>query len=605
MYHVYLVMYLSKYIKSRRARETSLCITTLSLAYTLLFPYLFYNTIWSIASYSLMPKKKRPISSACVPETQSRKNPTLHDRLTILDWHHENGGNQSKTARHFKENGFPFISQSRVSAWLKDEGNMRARASTTRELTSKRVRTVSNPDFENALIIFVQQAESRGLALTGEVIRAAGAKFYDQLGIPVNERQKLSNGWLESFKERVGLRSFRFHGEAQSANVEHVEDERARLKSLLAGWDLCNVFNMDETALFYAMSPDRGLATTQHHGQKQSKVRLTLAFTANADGTERLPPLIIGRAKRPRCFQKKTGEQLGFNYHSNSRAWMTGDIFRQWLVDWDKQLRNKNRKILLLVDNFSGHNYDTRSITNIEVERFAPNMTSHVQPMDAGVIHCFKAHYRRHFLSRALDLFDDGADDIYGINQLQAMRMICMAWEDVSNETIAHCWNKTGILPINMDNHSDQAVDVFVLINNHEQETVLAKVNDCYKAIEHIQPNRIRLSIEELVSPAEENDSVALESLDDNEITTYVITNREMEQSILLSNDSDNEEQEPAMSVKDAIATIEKLEHFMELENGEEFRDASRKLTNVKRTLHERVERGQKQTTLNSFFNMI
>lgn len=284
---------------------------------------------------------------------------------------------------------------------------------------------------------------------------------------------------------------------------------------------------------------------------------------------------------------------------------MTGDIFRQWLVDWDKQLRNKNRKILLLVDNFSGHNYDTRSITNIEVERFAPNMTSHVQPMDAGVIHCFKAHYRCHFLSRALDLFDDGADDIYGINQLQAMRMICMAWEDVSNETIAHCWNKTGILPINMDNHSDQAVDVFVLINNHEQETVLAKVNDCYKAIEHIQPNRIRLSIEELVSPAEENDSVALESLDDNEITTYVITNREMEQSILLSNDSDNEEQEPAMSVKDAIATIEKLEHFMELENGEEFRDASRKLTNVKRTLREKVERGQKQTTLNSFFNMI
>ena len=196
------------------------------------------------------------------------------------------------------------------------------------------------------------------------------------------------------------------------------------------------------------MSPDRGLATTQHHGLKQSKVQLTLAFTANADGTERLPPLMIGHAKRPRCFQKKTGEQLGFKYYSNSHAWMTGDIFQQWLVDWNHQLRSKNCKILLLVDNFSGHNYDTRTITNIRVERFAPNLTSHVQPMDAGIIQCFKAHYRRHFLRRALDHFDDGADDIYSINQLQAMRIICTAWEDVSNETIVHCWHKTGILPV-------------------------------------------------------------------------------------------------------------------------------------------------------------
>src|SRR5215204_6410936 len=120
----------------------------------------------SLLPHSIMPKKKRPISSACIPQTESRKNATLYDKLTILDWHHKNGGNQSKTARHFKENGFPFISQPRISTWLKDEANLRARANTTRELTSKRVRTVSNPDFENTLIIFVQQAKSRGMALT-------------------------------------------------------------------------------------------------------------------------------------------------------------------------------------------------------------------------------------------------------------------------------------------------------------------------------------------------------------------------------------------------------------------------------------------------------
>jgi hypothetical protein len=373
---------------------------------------------------------------------------------------------------------------------------------------------------------------------------------------------------------------------------------------LLAGWETRNVFNMDETALFYAMSPDRGLATTQHHGLKQSKVRLTLAFTTNADGTERLPPLIIGHAKRPRCFQRKTGEQLGFNYHSNSRAWMTGEIFREWLVDWDHCLQQEDRSILLLVDNFAGHNYDTRSITNIRVERFSPNLTAHVQPLDAGIIHCFKSYYRRHFLRRALDLFDDGADDIYSINQLQAMRMISMAWEDLSNETIVHCWQKVDILPV--DDSQTQATDVMVWIDSHEQETVLAEIEDYYKEFNRMQPNRPRLSIEELVNPADENDAVSLESLDDNEIATYVITNRELEQNLLLDNDSDEEQEvESAMSIKEAITAIENLEQFMELEDGKEFRDAASKLAHVKRTLRSRAQDKQKQAVLTSFFDTI
>jgi hypothetical protein len=59
---------------------------------------------------------------------------------------------------------------------------------------------------------------------------------------------------------------------------------------------------------------------------------------------------------------------------------------------------------------------------------------------------------------------------------------------------------------------------------------------------------------------------------------------------------------EPAITVKDTITSIAKLEHFMKLENGKEFRDASRMLANVKHTIHKRVEGGQKQMTLKSFF---
>jgi DDE superfamily endonuclease len=107
-------------------------------------------------------------------------------------------------------------------------------------------------------------------------------------------------------------------------------------------------------------------------------------------------------------------------------------------------MRTANRTICLLIDNFSGHNvaYDP---TNIQLEWFEPNLTSHVQPLDAGIIRCFKAHYRRAFCIRALDHDDAGESDIYKIDLLEAMLMAREAWNEVSATTIKNCWDHTGI----------------------------------------------------------------------------------------------------------------------------------------------------------------
>ena len=91
---------------------------------------------------------------------------------------------------------------------------------------------------------------------------------------------------------------------------------------------------------------------------KSKKVQLTYALTSNADGSEKLPPMIIGKAQKPHAFQKKTGTQLG-------------------------------RHILLLQDTFSGHK-PPDGLTNIRVENFEPNLTAHIQPMDQGIIQASK-----------------------------------------------------------------------------------------------------------------------------------------------------------------------------------------------------------------------
>ena len=49
-----------------------------------------------------------------------------------------------------------------------------------------------------------------------------------------------------------------------------------------------NTFNMDETVLFWKLTPDRILATRASSSRKKSKDRITLAFTVNSDGSNKL-----------------------------------------------------------------------------------------------------------------------------------------------------------------------------------------------------------------------------------------------------------------------------------------------------------------------------
>jgi hypothetical protein len=116
------------------------------------------------------------------------------------------------------------------------------------------------------------------------------------------------------------------------------------------------------------------------------------------------------------------------------------------VIQQDRKFRRESRHILLLVDNFSGHVIQYKP-TNIRIEFFAANMTSFIQPLDAGIIRCFKAHYRRSFCERAIELDEAGEDDIYKANQLEVMLMAKEAWKEVSSETIAACWRHTQIQP--------------------------------------------------------------------------------------------------------------------------------------------------------------
>jgi len=147
------------------------------------------------------------------------------------------------------------------------------------------------------------------------------------------------------------------------------------LSELLEGYKPCDIFNADEIALFYKCMPDKTLTFKNEKcsGGKQSKERLALLLAVNMTSTDKLKPLIIGKPKKPRCFAGV--KSFPVDYTENKKAWMTSELFAEWLSRIDKQMKIQKCKILLFIDNCPAHNI-IPNCQAIKVKFLPPNTTS-------------------------------------------------------------------------------------------------------------------------------------------------------------------------------------------------------------------------------------
>ena len=72
---------------------------------------------------------------------------------------------------------------------------------------------------------------------------------------------KWSISWLEGFKSRNGIRKRKQYGEAASVNIEGAEDRIIELRAIVTSYPLKDVYNIDETGLFWKATLDTTLAT--------------------------------------------------------------------------------------------------------------------------------------------------------------------------------------------------------------------------------------------------------------------------------------------------------------------------------------------------------
>ena len=309
--------------------------------------------------------------------------------------------------------------------------------------SSTRARLGQHPNLEAAVVLWLNDVRSRNAVVNDEMMLEKARKFGAELHI---ENFNYSRGWLSRLKERHGISSHKLHGESASADIAIVDNGRKCLQEVLRPYDGQDIFNMDETALFYNLGPTTTLSTAgKAAGCKTSKARVTVALCCNSTGTEKLKPLVIARACRPRCFGKTFDPNIYVTYKHNSKAWMTSEIFREWLSALDKQMKRKGRQILLLLDNASCHSAGGLQTPHVKIHFLPPNTTSHIQPLDAGVIHSFKSHYRKQLVRHYIHCAENDMPQIIDVRK--ALSMINHAWSQVTSTTISRCWNHVGILP--------------------------------------------------------------------------------------------------------------------------------------------------------------
>lgn len=380
-------------------------------------------------------KRKAVVVSVCVRTVSTMPKPTrpkyrvltVKDKLEVIR-SIENGTTKSALARAWD---LPLTTVCGI--WNAREKLKSGAASNMKRC---RLRGSAFPDVEKALVLWLKKARSENLPVTGPLLAEKAEAFAAQLNC---EDFSCSNGWLARFKARYSISARVVCGEAAHADKEGAEEwQNGQLQQEIAKYAAEDVFNFDESALFYRLLPNRTLAFKGENctGGKLSKERISVAFGVNMTGSQKLPLLVIGRYAKPRCFK---GGRLpsGVIYRSNQKAWMTGKLFEEYIRLLDRRFVAEKRNILLVLDNASSH-FELENLGAIKLLFLPPNTTALAQPLDQGIIRSAKHHYRKNLLRRMLLAMESGK--MYVIDLLGAVHLLAFSWQQVDPVTVQNCF---------------------------------------------------------------------------------------------------------------------------------------------------------------------
>ncbi|XP_043252523.1 jerky protein homolog-like [Colletes gigas] len=304
--------------------------------------------------------------------------------------------------------------------------------------------------------------------------------------------------WVTNFKRRHNIRLVSVCGEKASADINAAEIFKQQFQQFIEEQDIDieNIYNMDESGLFWKALPTKSLSTEKSvAGLKIKKDRITFGLCANVTGTNKIKPFVVHKYKKPRAL-KHSLHRLPVCYKSQKNAWVDRSLFQDWFENHFKpsvrefQLRKDiTGKVILLVDNCTAHQLSSSEHDGdfFLLKYLPPNTTSLLQPMDQRVILKTKRMFQKE-MCRSILTYEGGVNEFYAhYNIKDCIDILVHAWAEVTPENIRHSWNRIIPAPSHIQNYfsneseEDGLEDVLSVISDGQisQEEAIIFLNTC------------------------------------------------------------------------------------------------------------------------------
>ncbi|XP_004386991.1 tigger transposable element-derived protein 1-like [Trichechus manatus latirostris] len=413
--------------------------------------------------WGLRTQLKRPPSAGeCRGSKRDRKAINLQVKLEVLR-RFEAGEKLSRIAKALG------LSTSTVATIRDNKDKIRAssQAATPQAATKlTRSRSLVMENMERLLSVWIEDQNQRNVPINVVLIQEKARSLFEDLKREQGEGAEsetfgASRGWFARFKARHSLHGIGASGEATAADAEAASKYPILLRRVIqdGGYTPRQVFNVDETGLFWKRLPDRTFISLEEKsalGFKAARDLLTLLLGSNAAGDFKLKPLLVYPSENPRALKGFSKPNLPVVWRSHKKAWVTMSLFQEWFVHFfcpavERYCAQNGLpyKALLILDSAPGHpgNLDDLS-DHVRVEYLPKNTTALIQPMNQDVIATFKACYLRRVF-HLLAARASGPDKRSAIRDfwrdytiLDAVYNISESWEELPPAMLNGGWRK-------------------------------------------------------------------------------------------------------------------------------------------------------------------
>jgi Tc5 transposase DNA-binding domain len=177
-----------------------------------------------------------------------------------------------------------------MSRYLFDSYNRLDSTASSTLLNRTKSRPAQWPLLETILSQYCRTINSRGGLLTDDIITERARQIWLKISEYENKSMpEFSQGWISRFKQRYHLARQRYYGEVSSV-PDKAYIKMNTLRVTCNGYKPEDIYNIDETCLFWRYAPNSGISLLNNFtgGVKKDKARISLALISNATGSDRI-----------------------------------------------------------------------------------------------------------------------------------------------------------------------------------------------------------------------------------------------------------------------------------------------------------------------------